>query len=390
MKALSMLTKPLRATHTFMMPALTTMTALALMSLIVAVSHAQVPRAADWPNTDFDNAAIDLAEIFSGGPPKDGIPPIDEPKFVSVEEAAQWLDPKEPVIAVVIEDTARAYPLQILMWHEIVNDELAGTPISVTFCPLCNASIVFDRRLDGEVYDFGTTGNLRKSDLVMYDRQTESWWQQLTGRAIVGELTDSELKRLPAQIVAFEAFQAAWPESEVLSRETGHQRAYGSNPYRGYDSIDDQPFLFTDPVDSRLPPMERVLNVSLENGDKAVHRLYPFKVFKDEPVINDEVAGRKVVVFSRQGTLSVLDDREIATSRQVPSATAYFSSLDGTDLSFSIDGDRVIDNETKSEWDLFGRAVSGKHKGKRLMPAPGGVHFAFAWLAFNPDSDIYQ
>jgi hypothetical protein len=360
-----------------------------VMVIGLVSAHGQVPRASDWPNTDFDNTSIDLSEILSGGPPKDGIPSIDDPNFVSLESAGEWLDPKEPVIGVVIGDVARAYPIHILMWHEIVNDELAGVPLTVTFCPLCNASIVFDRRFEGQVLDFGTTGNLRKSDLVMYDRQTESWWQQLTGRAIVGELNGSELARVPAQIVAFDDFAAAWPEADVLSRETGYARMYGSNPYRGYDSIDDQPFLLADPADPRLPPMERVLNISLTSGDTVTHRLYPFRVFDDMPVVNDTVAGRGVVVFSRQGTLSALDQGDISASRKIPSATAFFATLDDVELTFASNDGVIVDQQTNSEWNLFGRAVAGKHQGKQLEPAPGGVHFAFAWLAFNPESEIF-
>jgi len=230
--------------------------------------HAQLSVSLEWPNTDFEKTLVDLAEIQSGGPPKDGIPPVDDPQFDSVSESNKWLNPREPVVVVSIEGETKAYPIQILTWHEIVNDSIAGIPISVTFCPLCNATIVFDRRVQGEVLDFGTTGRLRKSDLVMYDRQSESWWQQFTGEAIVGEKVGTVLDRLPASIVAYEDFRDAYPHARVLSRRTGHIRSYGNNPYRGYDTIDGQPFLFFDPVDKRLPPMERVLDVSVGNTHK--------------------------------------------------------------------------------------------------------------------------
>lgn len=339
----------------------------------------------EWPKTDFTNTLVDLDEIMSGGPPKDGIPAIDKPQFISPEEASEWLDPKEPVIAVSMAGQARAYPLQILMYHEIVNDAIGDVPYSVTFCPLCNACLVYDRRVDGQVLDFGTTGKLRKSDLVMYDRQTESWWQQLSGRAIVGELAGTKLQLLPANIVAFEDFKSAYPAGEVLSRETGYLRSYGNNPYRGYDSISDQPFLFRDPVDPRLPPMERVLNITV--GD--THKLYPFSIFKSKPVINDEVGGLAVIVLSREGTLSVLDDASIKNSRTVPSATAYESTLEGRRLTFEAKDGAIVDKETSSQWNIFGTAVAGPLEGQQLKPAQSGLHFAFAWLAFNPDSEIY-
>ncbi len=348
--------------------------------------YAQLPYSFEWPYTDFDKRIVEMSEIQSGGPPKDGIPPIDEPEFDTTTAASEWIHPREPVVVLTVNRETRAYPLQILTWHEIVNDKVGGIPVSVTFCPLCNATIVFDRRLDGRVLDFGTTGKLRKSDLVMYDRQTESWWQQFSGQAIVGEMSGKVLTRVPASIVAFEDFESAYPDGQVLSRRTGHMRPYGKNPYSGYDRIDDQPFLFNEPVDKRLPPMERVLNVTVD----ATHRLYPFSVLKDEPVINDQVEDVPVVVFSRQGTLSVLDASIIAESKTVPSATVYDRRLDDRVLSFELRDGKLVDQETGSEWNLFGTCVAGPLKNRQLKKPDSGVHFAFAWLAFNPESQIYR
>ncbi len=354
--------------------------------LYATTAHAQFLASDLWPNTDFSKTLVDLSEIQSGGPPKDGIPAIDKPRFVSSEEADAWLDKREPVIAVSINGKSRAYPLQILMFHEIVNDELNGTPITVTFCPLCNASIVFDRRMQGQVLDFGTTGKLRKSDLVMYDRQTESWWQQLTGRAIVGKMAGTVLNRVPAVIVAYEDFRNRFPKGAILSRRTGYFRHYGQNPYRGYDRVGQQPFLYQDPVDPRLPAMERVLNIS----SKDVHKLYPYSALRATPVINDQIADIPVVVFSRTGTLSVLDEGQIGDSRTIPSAAAYKRELDGKALSFEIRNGKIMDIRTGSSWDLFGRATAGPLQGKQLEYVAQGVHFAFAWLAFRPDSLIYK
>ena len=348
--------------------------------------QAQLPVSEEWPRTDFSKTLVDLQEITSGGPPKDGIPSIDSPRFESPEKAARWLDLREPVVAVVIGEQARAYPLQILIWHEIVNDEFAGVPLSVTFCPLCNATLVFDRRLGKRILDFGTTGRLRKSDMVMYDRQTESWWQQFTGRGIVGEMAGVELKRLPASIVSFEDFRRAYPQSPVLSRKTGYSRGYGRNPYRGYDRVGDRPFLFRDPVDPRLPAMERVLNVTV--GER--HTIFPFSALRAQPVVNETVGGMPVAVFSRDGMLSVLDAENIADSRAVPAATAFQRHLDGQTLNFRLDGPKIIDVETGTRWDLLGRAIDGPLKGQQLQPTDSGVHFAFAWLAFRPDSAIYR
>ncbi len=343
------------------------------------------PFAGEWPRTDFSRRAVDLDEIESGGPSKDGIPAIDRPHFVPPQEASRWLDAREPVIVFEHHGEARAYPLQILMFHEIVNDTVGGLPVAVTFCPLCNASIVFDRQVAGSVLDFGTTGKLRKSDLVMYDRQTESWWQQFTGKGIVGRYAGTTLTQLPSTIAAFEDFRKGYPQGRVLSRQTGFNRPYGKNPYRGYDRIGDTPFLFRDPVDPRLPAMERVLGVT--HGGKT--RIYPFAALAASPVINDEVGGEPIAVFSQEGMLSALDAEIIRDSRRVPAAAAYSRRLNGRVLSFERRDGRIVDRETSSEWDIFGRAIAGPLKGARLKPVDSGVHFAFAWLAFNPASEIY-
>ncbi|RKZ34807.1 MAG: hypothetical protein DRQ37_07315, partial [Gammaproteobacteria bacterium] len=315
--------------------------------------HAQLPVSVEWPRTDFSKTLVDLKEITSGGPSKDGIPSIDSPRFETPVQAQRWLDAREPVVAVVVAGKARAYPLQILIWHEIVNDEIAGVPLSVTFCPLCNATLVFDRRLGNRVLDFGTTGRLRKSDMVMYDRQTESWWQQFTGRGIVGELAGAELKRLPASIVSFADFRRAYPQGPVLSRNTGYRRGYGRNPYRGYDRVGDRPFLFHDPLDPRLPAMERVLNVTV--GEQ--HTIFPFSALRAQPVINETVGDMPVAVFSRDGMLSVLDAENIPDSRAVPAATAFQRRLDGQILSFRLNGPKIVDEQTGTRWDLLGRAI---------------------------------
>src|SRR5919106_1809145 len=185
--------------------------------------------------TDFSKHSVPLSEFQSGGPPRDGIPPIDDPRPSSQDDAEEWLSEPEPVLVVEVGGKARAYPVQILVWHEIVNDELGRRPIAVTYCPLCNSSVVFDRRVEGRELTFGTTGNLRKSDLVMWDRQTESWWQQLNAQAVVGELTGTRLEVLPSQTLSWADFTAAFPEGDVLSRDTGSDRPYGANPYEGYD-----------------------------------------------------------------------------------------------------------------------------------------------------------
>jgi hypothetical protein len=337
--------------------------------------------------TDFSKHAVPYSEILSGGPPKDGIPGIDEPRFVSVEEADEWLEPREPVVLLQIGDDARAYPIQILMWHEIVNDAVGGTPLTVTFCPLCNTAIAFDRRLDGQVLDFGTTGRLRYSNMIMYDRQTESWWQQGTGEAIAGKLTGRRLELLPAVVVSWADFRSAHPLGGVLSRETGHSRAYGRNPYTGYDDPEQRPFLYQGPeTPGALRPMARVLAVEL-NGESVA---YPYEVLQRTRVINDSVGGLPVVVFWGPGTASALDTSRVHTGRDVGAATVFSRELDGQTLSFVFDGKGTTDEQTGTEWGVLGRALRGPGAESRLIPVVGVNHFWFSWAAFRPDTRVYK
>ncbi|MCZ6788872.1 MAG: DUF3179 domain-containing protein [Chloroflexi bacterium] len=336
--------------------------------------------------TDFSLHSVPYSEILSGGPSRDGIPPIDNPRFATFEDADGWLGGQEPVIAFELNGDARAYPLQILTWHEIVNDVVGEVPVTVTFCPLCNSAIVFDRRLDGVVYDFGTSGKLRNSDLIMWDRQTESWWQQFIGEAIVGKLTGKKLAFLPASIISWEDFKAANPEGKVLSRDTGFSRDYGRNPYSGYDQADNPPFLFAGDLDGRLLPKERVVAVTIGDADAA----FPFSVLENERVVNYTVNGQELVVLFKPGTRSALDRSSIKDSRDVGATGVFDAHLDGRKLTFHADGERFVDNETGSVWNILGQATQGPLTGSRLTPIVHANHFWFAWGAFKPDTKIYQ
>jgi hypothetical protein len=344
-------------------------------------------------NTNWNKHIISYDELLAGGPPRDGIPSIDAPRFVSLDEAAEWLADNEPVIAVEIEGDARAYPLQILTWHEIVNDTVGGVPVTVTFCPLCNSAITFDRRVGTEVYEFGTSGLLRNSDLVMYDRTTESLWQQLTGEAIVGDMVGAQLTFLPSSLVGFADFRAAFPEGVVLSRDTGYRRSYGRNPYAGYDRIGEDPFLYRGEVDDRLAAMARVVTVSIDDAagaGQAVDVVYPLSVLAQLGVINDTQGGRDLVVFHAPGTSSALDAGVIAEGADVGATGVFDPNLDGQRLTFRRDGDEIVDEETGSTWNVLGQATSGPLTGESLTAIVHGDQFWFAWAAFKPDTIIYR
>lgn len=291
---------------------------------------------AEWPRTDFSRATVDLAEIRSGGPPRDGIPPIDSPHFLPLHAITE-LDAQEPVLSLVINGDARAYPLRVLIWHEIVNDVVGGVPVAVTYCPLCNTAIVFDRRLDGMLLDFGTTGKLRHSDLVMYDRQTESWWQQYTGGAIVGRLAGRRLAILPARLESLERFRERAPQGRVLVPSDPALRPYGTNPYAGYDRAP-RPFLFggEEPPEG-VPPMMYVVAV-----EKTAWTL---------PLLQraGELRDGRLVLRWRPGQRSALDTRSIARGRELGNVVVQ---RDGTDV-------------------------------------PHVVTFAFAFFAFEPDGVLH-
>ena len=356
-----------------------------------------VSRAADTPpfpvsdapwRTDFSRHTVPLDDIASGGPPRDGIPPVDEPAFVAPAVADPWLADREPVIAVSHDEVAKAYPLQILIWHEIVNDTVGGEPLTITFCPLCNSAVAFKRRLGSRVLDFGTTGRLRHSDLIMWDRQTESWWQQLTGEAIIGALAGERLEAVPANIVSYAAFKETHPQGLVLARPVGLHRDYGRNPYTGYDDIDSLPFLYQGEHDPRLPPMERVVAVSRGEVDKA----YPYRaLLADKRVVDDTLAGQRIVVLYSHGTASALDASRIAEARDAGATGVFIPQADGRILTLAAAGDdQFTDAETGSTWNVLGKAVAGPLAGAQLEPVVHGDYFAFAWLAFKPETLIYR
>ncbi|MFC3614941.1 DUF3179 domain-containing protein [Lutimaribacter marinistellae] len=282
-----------------------------LFAALIACSLA-LPLAADpaawsreFPKTDFSQSSIaEWSEIRSGGPPRDGIPALSSPDFVPASQDAK-LDEREPVITLDMDGApARAYPIRYLLWHEIVNDSVSGIPVAVTYCPLCNSALSFDRRTAAGVLEFGVTGKLRHSDMVMYDRQTESWWQQARGEAIVGSLTGTELTLLPSWMESWSAFRQAHPDGLVMA-EPSFRRAYGQNPYRGYDTSR-QPFLYTgENPPHGIDPLARVVRV----GERA----WPLTRLRESGQLDE--AGLSLTWQS--GQASPLDTREIAKGRDV-------------------------------------------------------------------------
>jgi hypothetical protein len=354
---------------------------------LVAVAGPLGVAAQEW-RTDFSRRTVPLEEIVSGGPPRDGIPALDRPVFESLDSAGRWLADREPVVVVEVGDQVRIYPLQILIWHEIVNDVVGGEPITVTFCPLCNTALAFDRRLDGGVLDFGTTGRLRHSDLVMYDRQTESWWQQATGEGIVGAYAGRRLRFVPAPMLSWREARDAHPSARVLSRRTGYDRPYGRNPYERYDrrSAPIAEFFGLTP-DRRLPAMERVAAIEHEGEAVAV----AFAFLSQHPAVNERVGRLPVLVLWSPGAASALDARAIREGRDVGSTAVFSRLVEGRELRFERVGSGTVrDRETGTIWDHAGRARTGVLAGRRLTAVAHGNHFWFAWVAFRPATRLVR
>ena len=412
---------------------------LVLLLLGSALAQGSLESTFNRLGTNTERANIPLEEVLSGGPPPQGIPALgfsgdwqevasasNAPTFVSQDEAEGWLEPQEPVALLSLQGDAKIYPLQILTWHEIVNDTLSGVPVAVSFCPLCNSALAFDRRIplgeealervqnlnpEAEVaplepaflnayaaqvgeevsvnrgleVTFGVSGLLYNSNLLMFDTHTSTLWSQILGEGNIGTLTDTELLRLPVQIVSFEQAREAYPDASVLSQDTGYRRSYGQNPYVGYDAVGSPAFLFQGVTDGRLTPKERV--VSVVQGEETA--AYPFEILSQEHVINDALGGVPLTVFWQEGTASALDSSSIAQGKDVGAVGVFDRRLGDRELTFEWREGAFTDLETNSTWNLLGEATSGELSGERLSPIVHDNTLWFAWAAFKPQTRVY-
>lgn len=355
------------------------------------VTAAEGPSALDAaPNglsgDGFPEPLIDTDRLLQGQVP-DGIPAIDTPRFVDAGEANEWLSDDEPVVVLDIDGDVRAYPVQILMWHEIVNDTVGEVPVAISYCPLCNSAVTYERRIEGRLTTFGTSGFLFNSALVMYDRETESLWTHFDGRAVAGVRTGVELTPISSPLLAWADFLAAHPDGKVLDVErTGHNRPYGSNPYVGYDDVGSFPFLFDGEVDDRAPAKQRVVGVNLEGTSTA----WTLDAISDSaPTVTLGIVGQtNVVLFWNPGQSSALDASGVATGRDVGSVGVYIPRAGDMSLTFESLEDGFRDLETGSLWNVLGQAVEGELSGERLTAIPHLDTFWFAWLSYNPATEL--
>ncbi len=362
-----------------------------LCALIAAISIAMTSGSSGPPLSAGNVPTLDRSKLTKLHP-RDGVPSLDSPGHESVA-SVDWLDPLEPVVAVEVGKDARAYPLRILMWHEIVNDRIGVERIAVTYCPLCNTAVTFRRpEIEGRITTFGTSGSLYRSNLLMYDRASASLWPQLTGIAIHGEVAGSHLLRIPSPIVSWRSFRTAFPDASVLSRDTGFDRPYGKNPHPGYDTESAPPFDVRVEIDDRLRAKERVLGARADGEVVA----YPFSRLEQAAgedgltVVNETIGAEPVVVVWSAGTVSALDDKNIVDSRDVGSAVVYSRRIDRKTLEFEARGERVVDRATGSTWNIFGTATRGPRRGTQLRTIDTIEAFWFNWAAFHPKTSVWS
>jgi len=303
---------------------------------------------------------IHPSKILSGGPPKDGIPSIDIPKFIFLDEANRQLDDDDLVLGLYYEGVAKAYPHNILNWHEIVNDKINGERILVTYCPLCRTGIAFKPLVNGQEVEFGTSGKLYNSELVMYDRLTDSYWSQTPGKAIIGPATGQVLEKVPLDTVRWKDWKLAHPDTLVLRKETGFARDYSKNPYEGYGNSE-RLYFPTENSDDRLHPKKLVFGVEI----KGISKAYPETDVKRDKIIND-VVGVPIIV---------LWDNSLNTVK------IFERTLDEEVLEFSIKDDKIIDKNGK-EWTV-------KEMNSKLKIVDTFGHFWFSWASFYPETKLY-
>lgn len=338
------------------------------------------PDGTTW-RTDFGDAEMrDMVDL--GG--RDSVMPINHPRWMTAREVT-WLGAKSPVIVVTYTGGARAYPIVVLIRHGIVNDRLGDTPIAVTYCALCNAPIVYERTVQGDVLRFAVTGAVRNSGLTMWDDLTESWWQQFTGIAFAGAYQGVRLNTVPSQVVGFGAYAQRYPNGKVLTGDqTSPNMSYTTSPFVAYDSSP-QLFMYDAPADNRLFPTERVLAAVVQEQAVA----YPFSVLETSVVVNDSINGTPVLALWQMGANSAHDRASVDASRDVGMAALFARMVNGQTLTFLWQEGRVIDAETGSTWNIFGEATDGALKGAVLPALNATSCFWFAWAEYYPNTTIY-
>lgn len=346
----------------------------------------------NW-KTDTSKHEVPLSDLTLTTP-RDVIPTLSYPGFIKRTDPLNKYFEYEPVIAIQQNGSAKAYPLSILTMYELANDSFGGQELMITFCPMCHAAIVFNRQVDVNgnklLLNFGISGILMHNDMVMYDRETETWWEQLMGTAIVGALSGTTLEFMPSMLISVKDYFDRYPNGEILSPEgikiAKHHRHKPFHHLEHDSEKMSKTFFLPEKTDPRLPPLEHVVDIHIQDHTT----IYPYSAIAAKGVINDAYNGQHFVIFYHGETVSVLDEDKLSKSKHIGSATAFRSNLDGMNLTFKKSGDYFIDEQTGSRWDITGFCREGEKKGKQLWLMPHSNHFAFAYLAFYPESEIYD
>ena len=317
--------------------------------------------------TDGVKHLIPLDKIKGGGPPKDGIPSIDHPIFADVHDS-QFMSDSDTVIGLEINGEAKAYPLFILVWHEIVNDSVGGVPVSVTYCPLCYTNQVFERVIDEQEVTFGTSGKLYNSNLLMYDRLTESYWSQALGTAVKGDLAGYQLDLVPFDVITWGDWKKLYPDTKILTTDTGFLRSYATDPYGNY-YVEPRIMFPVEHSDDRMHPKEIIIGFNEDGISKA----YKQNDVESKILINDSIGKTPVMLISLFSE----------------NTRAFMRIIDGNVLDFVHDDGKILDVQTNSEWNYDGLSISGQLEGMHLQRIPIKPGFWFEWVAFHPDTLIY-
>ncbi|MDA1120686.1 MAG: DUF3179 domain-containing protein [Bacteroidetes bacterium] len=321
---------------------------------------------------------VPKSEVFDGGPGKDGIPALLDPEMIDAVDAS-YLSDDDLILGYKNGDDIRAYSHQILDWHEIINDKVNGFPVAITYCPLTGTGIGWDRRIKVGLTTFGVSGKLYNSNLILYDRETDSNWSQMKLNCVNGELRGEQIRTFPLIETTWKTWQTMYPDTKVVSRNTGVSRSYGQYPYGNYKTNSGTIFPFS-PQDTRLHDKERVHGVIF--GGKA--KAYRLVTFEKPQLIEDTVQFTPIIVLGDMNSNIIVSfERELE---------------DGTSLTFELTPEAktalttptiLIDTEGTT-WDIFGEAVSGPRKGQHLIPTKSFMGYWFSWGAFYPGVDIYD
>lgn len=344
-----------------------------------ACTDGLAPGPSNSPNTNTDNIwNIPKSEVFDGGPGKDGIPALTEPKMTTAAEAT-YLSDHDLVIGYKRGNDIRAYPHPILDWHEIVNDVVDGHPIAIIYCPLTGTGTGWERTYNGKITTFGVSGLLYNSNIIPYDRQTHSNWSQIRLDCVNGELRSGKAMTFHTVETTWKVWKTMFPETKVVSTETGYNRNYSKYPYGSYKTDNDWYLFPFKPKDNRLPGKERVLGVLVDGSAK----VYRFDSFNGDLVIHNDVFGRADLVLagSNVNNFIVAFDRRLNDGTKLTFTAASFNQGPTVGI--------LIDNEGNT-WNMFGEAISGARTGQKLTPVVSFIGYWFSWGAFYPGAKIFE